>query len=196
MIAVYLDSNIWLSFYELTDDTLDELAKLPEWVRQGQLHLPLPQQVVDEVKRNRERVISRSLAIIDKAQQSKVGWPRSVHDFAQRKELDQLHARFEHLRTAMRSELLDRAMKRTLPADVTIMGIVDGVDAIPATEDLIQRAERRRDFGTLQARPGRSAIRSSGRHSLRPYPTTPISTSSRGMGTSHQTLIRRPLIHS
>lgn len=153
MIALYLDSNIWLSFYELTDDTLDELGRIPEWVEQGKLYLPLPQQVVDEVKRNRERVISRSLGLVDKSRLTKAGWPRAVHDFEQRQELDDLQSRYEELRTAMRQQLLDFAVSKTLPADETIEDIFQAVDAIRVTDQLVSRAEQRRALGNPPGKP-------------------------------------------
>jgi hypothetical protein len=38
-ISLFLDSNIWLSFYEFTDDTLDELTKLQDRITTGGIEL-------------------------------------------------------------------------------------------------------------------------------------------------------------
>ena len=55
---LFIDSNIFLSFYHLTSDDLEELKKLGVLLRQGEVRLFLPSQVVEEIRRNRENKIA------------------------------------------------------------------------------------------------------------------------------------------
>jgi predicted nucleic acid-binding protein len=56
-LAVYLfiDTNIFLSFYHLSGEDLEELNKLTVLLRKGEVALLLPEQVRDEFYRMRYR---------------------------------------------------------------------------------------------------------------------------------------------
>src|SRR5579875_780211 len=66
-INLYLDANIWLSFYELPKDELEELRKLAGLIKRGVITLYLPAQTEDEFNRRRDDVIA---AQIDRIRQS------------------------------------------------------------------------------------------------------------------------------
>lgn len=53
MKHLFIDSNIWLSLYHFTKDDLEQFRKLKELIDTG-ITLIIPQQVDDEVYRNRE----------------------------------------------------------------------------------------------------------------------------------------------
>ena len=55
---LYIDTNIFLSFYHLSSDDLEELNKLTVLLDQNRLTLYLPKQVVDEFRRNRDSKIA------------------------------------------------------------------------------------------------------------------------------------------
>lgn len=57
---LFLDSNIWLSLYSLSSDDLSQFGKLKEQVG-TEICLWVPQQVCDEVYRNREGKIKQAL---------------------------------------------------------------------------------------------------------------------------------------
>lgn len=58
---IFLDTNIFLSFYHLSSDDLEELKKLAVLAREGKVNLFLPDQVIDEFKRNRAAKIADAL---------------------------------------------------------------------------------------------------------------------------------------
>jgi hypothetical protein len=60
-INLFIDTNVLLSFYHLTNDDLEELSKLAVLLRNRQVQLFLPEQVADEFRRNRENKIADSL---------------------------------------------------------------------------------------------------------------------------------------
>ena len=51
---LFIDTNIFLSFYYLSSDDLEELNKLAVLLQQSEVTLFLTNQVVEEFRRNRE----------------------------------------------------------------------------------------------------------------------------------------------
>ena len=51
---LFIDTNVYLSFYHYSKDDLDELHKLSALVERNEIQLLLPQQVIDEFWRNHE----------------------------------------------------------------------------------------------------------------------------------------------
>ena len=58
---LFIDTNIFLSFYHLSSADLEELRKLVVLIDQGRLKLYLPSQVVDEFRRNRDNKIADAI---------------------------------------------------------------------------------------------------------------------------------------
>src|SRR5215217_973124 len=58
---LFLDSNIWLALYDSPRKDLEELGKLVHLVEKGQVVLLLPDQVVNEVRRNRDKKIANDI---------------------------------------------------------------------------------------------------------------------------------------
>jgi len=55
---IFLDTNVFLSFYHFSSDDLEELKKLAVLAREGQVTLHLPEQVINEFRRNRANKIA------------------------------------------------------------------------------------------------------------------------------------------
>ena len=64
---IFIDANIYLSFYEQSPDALVELAKLAAVIKNGKAKLWLPDQVKREFWKNREGSITTSLREFDKS---------------------------------------------------------------------------------------------------------------------------------
>ncbi|MER8411668.1 PIN domain-containing protein [Mesorhizobium sp. M1342] len=58
---LFIDTNVLLSFYHLTDDDIEELKKLVALVKHGQITLWTTTQVADEFARNRDSKIKDAL---------------------------------------------------------------------------------------------------------------------------------------
>ena len=54
---LFIDTNVFLSFFHLTNDDLEELRKLIVLLDKEEVHLLLPEQVIHEFRRNRENKI-------------------------------------------------------------------------------------------------------------------------------------------
>jgi hypothetical protein len=57
----FIDTNMFLLFYQYSEDDMEELAKFRVLLRKKELTLWLPQQVMDEFNRNREKTIAAAL---------------------------------------------------------------------------------------------------------------------------------------
>lgn len=60
MKNLFIDSNIWLSLYHFTNDDLEQFTKLKNYIGSS-IRLFVPQQVRDEIYRNREAKITDAL---------------------------------------------------------------------------------------------------------------------------------------
>lgn len=147
MLTVYLDSSIWLSFYGFTNDKLEELSKLREKIDEGHLRVILPDQVLDEVHRNRERTLVQTRAVIEKVKRPKQGWPKAIGHFEQIVELDRLAEQFEQLRGEVADLLMEQAKAEELPADRTIRELFEAAQRLLTSPELIERAQVRRALG-------------------------------------------------
>jgi hypothetical protein len=52
-MQLFIDANVFLSFYRFSSDDLEQLEKLTVLVKTGRIRLWLPEHVVDEFYRNR-----------------------------------------------------------------------------------------------------------------------------------------------
>src|SRR3989442_14946441 len=90
----FIDTNIFLSFYHLTSDDLDELKKLVILLRNKTIRLWLPDQVVKEFHRNRENKISDALKRL-RDQRLNLQFPQICKDYEEYEELRQLQKQYE-----------------------------------------------------------------------------------------------------
>ena len=79
MMHLFIDSNIYLDFYRYSKDDLEELKKLIVLIEEGALTLYIPQIVIQEVWRNREKTLSDALRrIYEKHQKFNLNFPNFV----------------------------------------------------------------------------------------------------------------------
>jgi len=60
MLNIYIDSQIWLSIYNCSDDNHEQFGKLGELIDKKEIKIFLPQQTHEEVLRNRENKIKEA----------------------------------------------------------------------------------------------------------------------------------------
>ncbi|KUJ76143.1 hypothetical protein AVO45_12560 [Ruegeria marisrubri] len=59
---LFIDTNVYLDFFRLKQDSLEELRKLVELIKAGKISLLSTNQLKDEYLRNRDSVISQTLS--------------------------------------------------------------------------------------------------------------------------------------
>jgi predicted nucleic acid-binding protein len=145
-IGVFIDTNVFLSFFHYTSDALDDLEKLVEAAKQGRIRLLLPDQIVDEFTRDRE---VKLLETRKKIAEAKGGgqYPHAFRDDEEYDALRELESQFNQVRSRVITRFEAAALASTLKADGVIQSLFGASSRVPADESITQAAEIRRRRG-------------------------------------------------
>lgn len=116
MKNLFIDSNIWLSLYHFTNDDLTQFEKLKALIG-NDIRLFIPQQVYDEVKRNRESKLKEALKLFEI---KSIQYPVFCKEYD---EYDQFNADYNKLLNrykAWKQKINEDMQNQCLPADKTI----------------------------------------------------------------------------
>ena len=141
---LFIDTNVFLSFYHLSNDDLEEIHKLTVLLDKGEIKLWLPEQVIDEFKRNRENKISDALKKL-KEQQKKPQYPQICKDYEEYAELRELQKEFGIKLSSLIKKVSDDVPEKCLKADEKISELFEKATVVSTTEDILQRARFRMD---------------------------------------------------
>jgi hypothetical protein len=150
---LFLDTNIYLSFYKLSDDDLEELEKLTVAVRSEDTSLYVTDQVRAEFNRNREAVIADSLKAFEGAKLP-AGFPRLVMNFPDYDEMREDLKSYELHRRSLLQEVRQAASERKLHADELIDELFRIAKDIPFAEQIWQASRMRYDLGNPPGKKG------------------------------------------
>ena len=142
MKNLFIDSNVWLSLYHFTNDDLTQFGKLKE-LNGKTVQLYIPQQVYDEVYRNREARLKDSLKQFEIKDIHFPAFCKSYDEYTE------ISKNYKNLKKSM-SQWLDIINKdireKNLSADRTIKEIFDKTNLIEC-ESLLEKAYSRYKFG-------------------------------------------------
>jgi predicted nucleic acid-binding protein len=142
---LFIDTNIFLAFYHLSSDDLEELKKLAGLVRQGKVDLFLPEQVVVEFQRNRASKIADALKRLQE-QRLNFQFPQFCREYDEYEQLRRCLKECEDYFTRL-LENIDRDVKgRNLKADATVNELFGIATGIPSSDQIISRAQFRHDI--------------------------------------------------
>ena len=151
-VNLFVDTNVFLSFYHFTEDDLGQLRSLFVLSNQGGVKFLLTQQVIDEFWRNREQQIARSIKQLESGFDT--GIPvvfQELDEFGPLKSAtDALVAARKNALAALR----EKAMQRELLADKLVTDIFDAAEDLPTTDTSLQKAERRAKLGNPPGKQG------------------------------------------
>jgi hypothetical protein len=152
--SLYLDTNIYLSFYHLTNDDIEELRKLLLLVKSKELILYLPSQTMDEFYRNRDSKISDGLKKFNENKLNNI-FPQIVKDYKEEYELmkDSIKA-FEKNKQIIIEKLRKDVVEQSLNADKIIQDLFEVATRIENTPELFEKAKNRFDFGNPPGKKG------------------------------------------
>lgn len=150
---VFIDTNVFLSFYHLTNDDLEELRKLKVLLEKGSLALHLPDQTVDEYRRNRETKIADALKRL-KEQKLNLQFPVLCKDYDEYAKLRDLQREFEKQHSLLVVNISKDIESNSLKADQVIQELFDKAEVIETTEKLISKAQRRMSIGNPPGKNG------------------------------------------
>tara|TARA_R110002167_G_C12669020_1_gene650558 strand:- start:561 stop:1538 length:978 start_codon:yes stop_codon:yes gene_type:complete len=143
-VNLFIDTNVFLSFFHLSNDDLEELHKLAVLIERGEITLWLPDQVKDEFKRNRENKVSEAIKKL-KEQKSKPQFPQICKDYDEYSEIRELQKEYEKKLSSLTKKVSEDVSGRTLKADQKIAELFQAATAIETSQELVNRACFRMD---------------------------------------------------
>lgn len=141
---LFIDTNVFLSFFHLSNDDLEEIHKLAVLIDKGDVTLWLTEQVKDEFKRNRESKISDAVKKL-KEQKSKPQFPQICKDYEEYPQIRELQKDFDKKISSLIKKVNDDVAARTLKADQKIDELFQKAKLIETTQELVDKARLRMD---------------------------------------------------
>jgi predicted nucleic acid-binding protein len=112
---LFIDTNIFLSFYHLTSEDLEELRKLAVLLDQKKVSLYITDQVCAEFARNRESKISDAIKRLAD-QRLNLQFPQLCKDYPEYSELRDLQKKYESVHSALLEKVDRDVAEHTLKA--------------------------------------------------------------------------------
>jgi predicted nucleic acid-binding protein len=150
---LFLDSNIWLALYDSSRRDLEQLEKLVGLAEKGGVNLLLPDQVVNEVRRNRDKKIAndiqelRNESLVEEVPPIFFGLPE-YQSYAKTRR------NYEQARERLIARLVDDFEHSRLPADALIDRLFAAGRRITVTDEILLRARYRYDLGNPPGKEG------------------------------------------
>lgn len=153
MENIFIDTNIFLSFYHYSNDDLEELKKLSLFIDQRRIKLYIPSQIVDEFDRNREIKISDAL---NKFKDEKLSnqFPQICKEYEEYKPLKDALKTYQSLKSVLLDKLLKDIKSNNLKADKIINELFAKSEIIELTEEIISKSKLRYDRGNPPGKNG------------------------------------------
>ncbi|MBW8050093.1 MAG: hypothetical protein FVQ77_07100 [Cytophagales bacterium] len=145
-INLYIDTNIYLTFFHFTNEDLEELKKLIALINTGNIKLFLPEQTKNEFYRNREVKVSDSL---DKLRASKLNnqFPKICQTYDEFGLMKKAIKQFETNKTKLLQKLQHDAETETLMADDVLSQLLSKATFIETSVEILNSAIVRYDIG-------------------------------------------------
>lgn len=141
-LNLFIDTNIFLSFYHMTNEDLGELKKLTKLLKKKEIILFLPEQVKQEFQVNRENKIADAMKHL-RNHKFNLSFPNMCKGYSEYKKLrDGLEEYFQYHMSLI--DCLEKdILKEQLEADKIIEAVFGEAHCIKTTNDLRTRARIR-----------------------------------------------------
>jgi len=113
---VFIDTNILLNFYKLSDILLDKFFSLVHLLEEGKIELLVTDQLMDEFDRNREKVIKKTLDLFEETLQG-LRVPTPANDYNDMQEIKKLITQLNSLNIDLLEKIDKDADNKNLKAD-------------------------------------------------------------------------------
>ncbi len=145
--SLYLDANIYLSFYHLSNEDLEELEKLTLLTKSKEITLYLPEQTKNEFYRNRDSKIADALKRFDENKLNNI-FPQITKDYVDEyKSMKEAIKIFEKCKQDILTKTKEDTARNNLRADKTIKILFHHATVIDTTAELVELSKRRFDLG-------------------------------------------------
>lgn len=150
---VFIDANIFLTFYHLSDEDLEELQKAFVLHERQRITIWLPDQVKDEVCRNRETRIADALKRFNEEKLNNQ-IPQMMKSYEDYERLRNATRAFTEAKNRLLEQLQTDIQEKTLKADRIITAIFGKAKRIEFTPAIFTSAKIRSDRGNPPGKVG------------------------------------------
>ncbi|GAP12805.1 hypothetical protein LARV_00541 [Longilinea arvoryzae] len=150
---IFLDTNIFLSFFHFTNDDLEELKKLNVLLGQGKVILYLPEQVIQEFYRNRENKIADALKQL-REQKLDLRFPQFIKEYDEFENLRQLQRDYSKIHAELIQKAINDIQKQDLKADRVIQDLFNNGIKITVSDAIKELARTRMAVGNPPGKNG------------------------------------------
>jgi len=146
MKHLFIDTNIYLTFYHFSSDDLEELNKLSVAVENERIKLYITKQVIAEFRRNREGKIADALKRFT-AQRLPDQFPQICKAYEEYNGLKENLKEFERAKGQIIEKLKSDIEAKQLGADKIIDSLFDVAAILETDENIIEKAKTRVTLG-------------------------------------------------
>jgi len=150
---LFIDTNIFLSFYHLTSEDLTELEKLVVLIKNKEIRLLVTQQIVDETIRNRATKIKSSFSPFTN-EKIKLSFPSYSKDYPEYQELKEalndLDKKHSQLVVKIKADIEEKKLK----ADLLLKELFEIAEILTVTPEVISKAKERVALGNPPGKNG------------------------------------------
>lgn len=150
---LFIDTNIFLSFYRISNEDLNQLSKLADNLDDSEIVLFLPEQVRDEFQRNREAVIGQTMRSL-RDYKFPASFPLMCFDYQEYERFRKLIRDCRDAHSSLVKALEKDIQNESLQADIVVEKIFDVARRVETTPALLERARNRTELGRPPGKPG------------------------------------------
>ncbi|OCQ95177.1 hypothetical protein AMR42_05785 [Limnothrix sp. PR1529] len=150
---IFLDTNVFLSFYRLSDDDIEELRKLSALLVKDTIKLYIPEQVVSEFDRNRDNKIAEAVDEFKK-QRLDFAFPAFIREYSEWNEMRELQKKYSILHRDLLKKVEEDIQSRNLAADKIIQELFNKGIKILQHSSIVESSKLRVALGNPPGKNG------------------------------------------
>jgi predicted nucleic acid-binding protein len=151
-LHLFVDTNVWLSFFAFSNDDITQLGKLIDLINNGTLKLYVPEQVANEFMRNREVKLADSIKEFSKGFSKAL--PRFLMDFEEAKAFKKAFDELDKAKNDLIQKANEGAVSRTFAVDTLVANVFSAATIGDVTSEMVEKARLRRDIGNPPGKNG------------------------------------------
>jgi hypothetical protein len=154
MLHLYIDTNVYLTFFHLTNEDLEELKKLFVLIAKSRdVTLHLPQQTIDEFFRNREVKIADALRLF-KEEKLNNQFPQMCKQYPEYEDIRKAIIAFDAGKKILLERLEGDVLSNKLAADTVTAQLFDNASVYSTDDNVLGNAFARAHKGNPPGKDG------------------------------------------
>ena len=151
---IFIDTNIWLSFYHFSSDDLEELRKLGGLLEKRSVRVHLPEQVIEEFRRNREAKFVDAMKRF-KDERLSEEFPQLCRQYnPEYQQMRDAITAYREAKKRLLQQVENHYEKEELKADQVIQELFGKATTVRVSQEIIDRARFRMDKGNPPGKKG------------------------------------------